>query len=390
MLNRFARKIAGIASSPVRKLATTTTTSEPVLPHVDFSLPAPDFNRHAFAGLAKAGGLIINNLEKSFSSSTGYLFEAYASFLRQSKGKKKPFFGTNDPTAYHGYYPAETFLLGTKGVDRFVIPRNSLGYTIHPLPDPVYAKFGMQEKSDELHETTAVIFQKMLGAMESGLDLPDNALRTLFRFPSAMSLIDRHLPVTQEKLQSWIPLKKLTKTDDGRIESFLAHQDLSAFTVLVYQNNRCQGFELNTSPKGTAPTFKPLGLKENNPYNLQLVVLAGTMVETLTNGKVKAPEHRVVIEPMKKDVPFYRTLYSTFFSPNPDVKELKPLLTSTERPNYPPISLKHYFDDHAKKYTADGEANAVNKLSQEELDRYPKECDIVREETLSGTVFRRR
>lgn len=361
-----------------------------VLPTVDFSLSESEFNKQTFNALRNKRGVVLNNFSTSFSSSTTHLFKAYGDFLHQPEDKKEIFKNKEDSSHRFGYYPYGNFLFGSKLCDRFFIFRDGSGNITHTLPTPICAKLSMQDAANEIHMTTEQILNKIISAMEYGFGLHGSQFKNLFNNHSTITVADRYLPITQEKLQSWTSLKKLTKTKDGRIEAFLPHKDLTTLSIHVYHNNNCQGLEVNLSPDINKKNFEPIGLKENDPYNIQAVIFIGSMMEVLTDSLLKAIEHHVIIQPMQQDIPFSRNALSTFFILDPMANPtLKPLLLSPDGPHFPSFPMASFIHEAGEIYYEEEKANSIQKLTQEELDLYPTENSIKCEETAVGSIYRR-
>jgi hypothetical protein len=375
----------------VRHLSTLVRNQTTVLPVINYSSQSTDFNQQAFAALKKQGGFILDQLEPGFSSSTAQLLRAYDDFLKQPDEIKNIFTGqVSNLQTLQGFYPYGNFIAGSKTCHRYLIIRDSAGNIANQLPVPYYVNISMQEAADQLHLFTDDILRRTLGALDYGFCL-QNKFINAFQGYGTVTVTDHYVPMTQEKLQDWALKGQLSKTEDGRIEAFVTHKDIVPLTFLTYYGNQCTGLELKTSQNQQDKTFKPLTLRRTDPYHLQAVVIAGRIMENLTDGMIEGMEHRVVIKPMEGGAPFQRRASNTFFILNPKKHQIiKPLVRSIHPSPVPAVSMSALISQFEAALAKTQRSKAIKELKPEELVPYPKENEIDQYETAHGTTYERR
>lgn len=354
-------------SIPVKRSQHSLSQNE-IFPVVDANLPAEVFNKTVFDALHANRGVVFRGVNKSFSSSTAKLFKAYNNFLAKPTENKEHYINKDQAITLQGFYPYPNFLAGSKVADRYFIKTDGEKYIDQALPASWYA--AMYRRNVSAHK----LLGKVLNAIDEGFNLPAKPFsKTLFSY-SNVSVLDAYLPITQEKLKDWASKSQLTKTEDGRIEAFVAHKDFVALTLLSYFNNDCEGLEINTSEDGLNKRFKPLSLPKNDDNQFYVIIMLGRMMELLSNDRLKAVEHRVVIEPMKKGELFQRMTANTFFTHA--AKQIFPLIPSLSDSSMPSMRTADYFSKGDTRFTKLNQERADRTLLPYELACYPTESDI--------------
>ncbi len=363
---------------------------QPVLPHIDFNLPTPEFNKQAFRALKNNGAFVLNNMGPAFTSSTRELFDTYDDFLGQDQAEKEKFRGKgSDLSVLEGYYPYGTFFAGRKVGNSYFITRKSNG-TSNILPPAYHLKVSMQQPVDQLFLSTQQIIAKTVDAVEYGLELNGEFKKVMQNF-GLLTIAEQFLPTTREKLKHWITEGKLTKTEDGKIETFLPHKDLHPLTVLIYRNNECVGLEVLSHDESGQKTFKEVSLPKSNPYDIQPVVISGAMMEILTDRLLPGLEHRVVTKPLKAGCEFSRYAYNSFVNLDPEANQvIQPIVRSRYATHISPAATATFFKTEGDLYIEQERKRAVKSLPKEELAQYPSEDDIETLDTPNGVAFKRR
>ncbi len=367
---------------------TTKTLSE-----IDFTQQPSQFGKQAVTALRKNSSFVLKNLGTSFSSAINHLFTAYDDFLKSADGEKQKFQGKGELSDQRGYFPYGSFFAGSKVCDRFFISSNSAGNIAQPLPSTSLAKVSMKEAADKTLITTQQVIAKIVNAIESEFNLGQGGFNTVFENYEMVTVLDRYLPVTQEKLNHWMKAGQLTKTSEGRIEAFLPHKDLMPLTILIYRNNNPLGLELNLPDESGKYSFTPIHLQSSD--EIQAVVILGKVMENLTDGLLQGAEHRVVFNPLKPGETFSRYSINSFAvldSSTEARKMIRPLLRSPTGPHFLPTPSATYYPTHGEIILENARKRALDKLPLEELMPYPKEDEIeIESETTShGVVYRRR
>ena len=356
------------------------------LAEVDYKLPHNEFNRQAFAGLKNKNGFILHNLPTDFSSAASNLFRAFDDFRASPPDVLTKFTGDHN---IRGYYPDGTFMFGSKIGPRKFLDRDKDRKLTHALPAPNYAKVSMQEADDQLTGYQDAILNKVVQAIESGFGLPAGQFTAAFQGFTTKTSLNHNTPVTQNKLRQWIAKNKLTLTEDGRIESFLGHEDLVPLSLLVYRNNEADGLEIEAKNSAGFLSYQPVKLNGEKQGGLRVVVILGRATEILTDGLLKGAPHRVVATPLKSGEQFSRDSLNVFFFVDPDLP-LQPRMTSPNGPKFQPIGMMDFYKKYSEIYTAAAEKAAIKELAAEKLKQFPMDDEITMEQTPAGPVYRRR
>jgi isopenicillin N synthase-like dioxygenase len=358
------------------------------LPEVEWS--STQFGVEAFTALKSKSGFIIKNLAfTKFSSSTVKALRAYENFLKQSPEEKNAFLG-KEGNSLQGFYPYGSFLQESKVSNRYYIRHDVQGKVTHPLPIPPNGRMGMKEATDQRYEVDVVILKKTLLAIEEGFGLKQNEFSRAFDGCYTIQVAEQYPPFTQETLQRLWQADKLTKTEDGRFEIFLTHKDVVPLTILSYRWNENPGFECNISRDPQKKEFKPLDLKSDSfSYNLEAVVVAGMLMENLTDGVITGLEHRVVATPMKPGKIFQREALNSFFFLNSHHSDIKPIVQSATGPHFFPVSTSDYTRQHGEKHLTYEKKHIVKELRSEDLTPYPTESEIQECEHRGGIAYKR-
>jgi isopenicillin N synthase-like dioxygenase len=355
------------------------------LAEVDYTLPYVEFNKQAFAGLKNKNGFVLHNLPQDFSTAARNLFGAFDDFRAAPPEVLAKF--TGDQTI-RGYYPDGTFLFGSKIGPRKFIDRDKEHKLTHVLPAPIRAKVSMQEADDKLAVYQDAILKKVMQAIESGFGLQAGQFSAAFEGYTTKTSLNHNTPVTQEKLKQWITKNKLTLTEDGRIESFLGHEDLVPLSLLIYRNNEPDGLEIESKNAAGVLSYQPVKLNGDKLGDLRIVVILGRATEILTDGVLKGAPHRVVGAPLKSGETFSRDSLNVFFFVDPNLP-LKPVMRSPNGPKFQPIGMMDFYKKYSEIYAAAAEKAAVKEISAEQLKQFPMDKEIVMEETPTGPVYRR-
>jgi hypothetical protein len=389
VLNRIRSALVKISSK--NRDFSSATTYKPALPVIDARSPIPQFNQQVFTALKSKGGFVLNNLGDKFSSTTIELFTAYQDFLQQPDAVKKPFLGLPNSTILKGFFPYKSFFAGGRCCDRFFINQTSAGFIGQALPSSTSA-VSMPEAVTGLGAFTQQIIARTISAMEIGLAIPHQVLSQIIQDHTLLTVVDSYLPVTQEKLIYWLQMGKLTKTADGRIEMFLPHKDLMPLSVLIYGDNQTHGLEVKTPDEDGKLSFKPLCLQSRSPYRIQAVVIAGLVMEHLTDGLVKGLEHRVVANPLPSGQRYKRQAINSFVIIDADLNPaLKPLVRAPDGPHYATVPMTTFYDTQVKEYY-EGEKTriATTQLTEADLAPFPMEDEIETINRPTGVSYRRR
>jgi isopenicillin N synthase-like dioxygenase len=369
-----------------QRLFSYKTSQHEALTEVDYTLPYTEFNKQAFAGLRNKNGFVLHNLPHDFSSAANNLFHAFDDFRASPPSVLASFTGDQN---IKGYYPDGSFLFGSKIGPRKFLDRDKAHQLTHELPKPIRAKVSMQEADDKLAIYNDAILKKVMQAIESGFNLPAGQFSAAFEGYTTKTSLNHNTPVTQNKLKQWITKNKLTLTEDGRIESFLSHEDLVPLSLLIYRNNEPDGLEIESKNASGVLSYQPVKLNGEKQDDLRIVVILGRATEILTDGLLKGAPHRVVATPLKSGEAFSRDSLNVFFFVDPNLP-LQPRVTSPNGPKFQPIGMMEFYKKYSEIYAAAAEKAAVKELSAKQLSQFPTDDEIVMEETPKGPVYRRR
>jgi hypothetical protein len=356
------------------------------LAELDYRLPPSDFNHQAFAALKHKSGFVLSNLPPEFSMAANNLLSAFDDFRAQPEEAIAKYAADG---SFNGHHKDGSFLFGSKIGPRFFIGRDKEQKISHSLPMPLKAKVGMKEADDKLSGYTDEILKKVIAAMESGFGLPKGQFSAVFQGYDTKTSLNHNTPITQNKLQQWIAKNKLTLTEDGRVESFLAHQDLVPLSILIYRNNETNGLELEYPDKVGVRTFHPVKLNGEKQGGMRAIVILGRPSEILTDGLMQGSPHRVVGTPLKSGEIFSRDSINIFVFVDPNLL-LKPVLTSPGGPKFAPISMPEFYTSYSKSYMEAADKAAVHELPASVMNAFPKDEDVQVVQTQNGPGYRRR
>jgi isopenicillin N synthase-like dioxygenase len=234
----------------------------------------------------------------------------------------------------------------------------------------------MQEADEKIVGYAHDIANKVIAAIENGLNL-NGQLTELLKDKETFVSLNHYVPVTQNKLKRCLENHKLTVTEDGRIESFLAHQDLNPLSILIYRDNETNGLEVEFKSTEGMKKFHPVKLNGDKikDGSLQPIVLVGRMTELLTDGVLKGAPHRVVATPLASGETFKRDAISIFININPE-RTLKPLLQSKDGPHFEAIKTSDYFMKFSASYTKAAHETSIKELSESALKPFPTDDEI--------------
>ena len=361
--------------------------SSETLAEIDDALTPTSFSKAAFAALKSKNGFVLNNINGEFAAAGNDMFRAFDDFRAQPADTIAKF--SANSKNMNGYYPDGSHLFGSRiGPSMFAnIDKNKM--VSHPLPEPVEAKVGMKEAAQTFAGHVDIVLAKVVTALETGLGLSPGKLSAVFQDHETKLSLNHSLPVTQEKLNDWMNIDKLTLTEDGRVEAFLAHQDLVPLSVLIYDDNETNGLEVEFADANGMRTYHPVKLNgEKQKQGVHAVVILGRAMENLTDGLLHGAPHRVVAEPLESGKLFKRTSLNAFVFIGPDLA-LQPVLTAPDGPHFASMSMQQFFTEHSKIYAEAAQQAAVKELPAEVLGAFPKDAEIVQVQTQTGPAYRR-
>lgn len=347
------------------------------------------FKQLAFKALQQQSCFVVSHLNTLFpKNGIANLFLAYDDFLRQTPEEQKPYQSQGTLTEPAGFHPYGSFFAGSRACHRFCISRDAAGQVICPLPPTKHTLVSMHEAADQLNVLLQTIVQKTIDAIEYGLGLTNNQLNNFFKHYQLSTVLDSYLPVTQEKLLTWLPQQQITKTDDGRIETFIPHKDFMPLSILFYRENNCDGLEIKIPGKNRHKEFHTIQLDNSNREDVKALVLSGKVLENLTDNILSGAEHRVVLEPLQKNGFFRRNAINNFIILNTTtVPMIAPIVKAIDGPHYLPVPTETYFAEQSYALINRCKEKALKELSQTELAVYPREEDIYIEDSADGFIY---
>jgi len=204
---------------------------------------------------------------------------------------------------------------------------------------------GFREAVETYYACCADVCEELLDAVALSLDIEPEAFRSLFEGGHTSYLRLNAYPATKNRhVDSNVDLdiERLSRNEEDDAETPLdeldgprlgvnRHFDAGVLTLL-YQDPAVSSLQVNVNAHndGAPPHWIDVSPVEN-----ALTVNVGDMLQVLSNGKYRAPEHRVLASPpgvSRVSAPF-------FYNPAYDA-EMRPLQSDT--PRYSPFSWGYF------------------------------------------------
>ena len=204
---------------------------------------------------------------------------------------------------------------------------------------------GFREAIEEYYACCADVCEELLDAVALSLDIEPEAFRSLFEGGHTSYLrLNAYPATTNRHVQNDVDLdiERLSRNEEDDAETPLdeldgprlgvnRHFDAGVLTLL-YQDPAVSSLQVNVNAHtdGAPPHWIDV-----SPVEDALTVNVGDMLQVLSNGKYRAPEHRVLASPpgvSRVSAPF-------FYNPAYDA-EMRPL--QTDAPRYSPFSWGYF------------------------------------------------
>lgn len=350
------------------------------LQEIDAGLSVDVFNQQAYSALKKHGGFVLTNLDKAFTEGVERSFSEYDTFRKNPISTLKKFYGVASFPA--GYYPDGSYMHGSKVGPRYFINSDATGKPLHH----VYPT--LQAAALSLVPFRKKIIAMTVAAMQSGLNPKSTNFSGMLEGYTTIMGMHHYQPITQEKLRRWNEHRQVTKTEDGRIEAFLGHADLSVMSVLIYRENCAAGLEVELKNEVGDYRFYPVNIDKNKSFGLRAVIILGRMSETLTNGLLKGVSHRVIAEPMAVNATSSRDAINFFIYVGRN-KTLQPIVPVEASAQHCPTTVEAFLASWVETYLNDAKTYA-STISDADLKPFPKEQDLESREEQSGRIVYKR
>lgn len=349
------------------------------MPLNSININDPQFQEKLARELQNNRGVVLEGLDTAFSQNVENVFLAFDAFRDQPAESKAAFRG--QANQFHGYYPQKAYQYGGKTTERFFISRDINKNLPMPLPASPKLAVSFDQATQQLTDDISRISAAIVTAIEMGLGIEKDKLKRLLT-PSSLIAMSHYLPTTQELLSAMVQDKQLNLTKDNEIKTFEEHKDLSLFSMLIYRQNRADGLRVKLPGAEGKKRFEEVSL--NQRTNIQIVILVGSMLQRLTEKKLKGLKHTVATKPLAVGEVFSRECISVFMSHDPKL-DLYPLLGSNQSQA---INFQAMFDEGKKKYNLFTQQTALQALPPQAA-KFPSEKEIHAEKTEHGTVYRR-
>ena len=204
---------------------------------------------------------------------------------------------------------------------------------------------GFREAIEEYYACCADVCEELLDAVALSLDIAPEAFRSLFEGGHTSYLRLNAYPATKNRHtlpDVDLDIARLSRNEEDDAETPLdelagprlgvnRHFDAGVLTLL-YQDPAVSSLQVNVNAHndGAPPHWIDV-----SPVEDALTVNVGDMLQVLSNGKYRAPEHRVLASPpgvSRVSAPF-------FYNPAYDA-EMRPLCS--DEPRYSPFSWGHF------------------------------------------------
>lgn len=330
---------------------------KPQLPIIDYT--EPKFATHSLDALKKYGAFILENVPK-ISTDAAKLLNEFDDLSNQSENVIDVFRAGSDLYDFAGFHPYDQHWAGRRFSECYGLVGNSERKITQRLPTQNFRHAAVNFLGTA-HEVT----DKVLAVIGDGFNM-GNEWKDYFHDYTMLGIADSYVPPTQEKIKGLQSRSKLVMSDN-RLEAFDPHCDLNPLTFIAYSNNDCSGLEMELPNKFGNLSYEPIVLPEVDSDKLTPLVLLGSPIEILTGGQLRAPKHRVVLEPMQSGETFSRRLASAFT-----------LFGSNSKGPQPPAPSKTYDSDTQNKYEhiENERKEKVRDLPINFLNRFPREEEI--------------
>ena len=203
---------------------------------------------------------------------------------------------------------------------------------------------GFREAIEEYYACCAHVCEELLDAVALSLDIEPEAFRSLFEGGHTSYLRLNAYPATKNRHvlnDVDLDIERLSRNEEDDAETPLdeldgprlgvnRHFDAGVLTLL-YQDPAVSSLQVNVNAHNNGPPH----WIDVSPVQDALTVNVGDMLQVLSNGKYRAPEHRVLASPpgvSRVSAPF-------FYNPAYDA-EMRPL--QTDAPRYSPFSWGYF------------------------------------------------
>jgi hypothetical protein len=335
---------------------------KPQLPIIDYN--DTEFTTHSFNALHKYGAFILKNVPK-IATDASLLLKEFNKLTAQPEDNIKPFLAGSDVLDIAGYHPQEQHWAGRRFSPCYGLVSDSEGKISQP-----FATHDFRQATIGFMETARHLSEKVLNAIGTELNM-QKELSGYLQGYSVLGVVDSYVPPTQEKIAALD--NKLIMGTDNYLEVFEPHRDATPLAISTYDNNDCNGLEMQLPDESGNLAYVPITLPKAEANQVSLLILAGEPLEALTDGQLRAPKHRVVLEPMKSGEKFNRRLVSAFTMFGPNNK----------------FSSNEYFNDKYKNMKQDSEEKS-QAISAELLEQFPTEADIEVQVSSKGPIYTRR
>lgn len=354
------------------------------------SLPLLDYNdanfsANSFDALKKYGALILTNVPK-ISEESALLFQSYDKYWLLPKGNIDEFRAGNTISDLTGFHSPEFHWGGRRFSGCYGILSNGKGDVAQPLPTENFKNAAV-----DFLNSARKISDKVLSAIGEGFQL-GSEWSTYFIDHPTLGIADSYVPPTQEKIQDLHSQGQITLTKDDSLIAFAPHHDVTPVTVLVYHNNDSSGLEMKIPDSTGKLKYEKITLPETEPGQVTPLVLVGSPMQELTAGQIRAPKHRVVIDPLQSGEYFSRKLASAFTLFGPNSTKPKPLVSSPSTEKFPTkeFDVTAYYEDKYDEVNKE-RIKKSRDLLPGFLARFPQEAEIEQVNSFSeGIKYQRR
>jgi isopenicillin N synthase-like dioxygenase len=275
-------------------------------------------------------------VDLDLSIDTAQIFHTSKTFFDLEESEKSAYatqsYVPNNPNAYRGYFPvipnSDTFKEGFEFGWRNFTPTKPN----HPLHEasvfPHSLSMNWQSDAQAYFEDMLTLGNKLLNAYEIGLGLNEGRLTSLFSNSMSTLRFIRYPERTETA-----SISEILEQQGELTFSTPSHADSGILTLLLQDNT---GGLQALSAEGNWLDIEPI------PNTL--VMNLGALLETLTDGAVKATQHRVISPTQERySIPF-------FFEPSPDAIMTPVLGDGDNDGEKNPLSYEEYLVEQMKPF----------------------------------------
>jgi isopenicillin N synthase-like dioxygenase len=233
-------------------------------------------------------GMVVFYGDEDFSRSANLLFAEFAAFLKHSPEHKQQYSWPN-PNTPSGYTKEVKF--GAISGEKYFLLDTLIKAGIQPYPKDSSGNVVIVNpylSLDAEFRKLCSSLQKSLFTQLGATQFEQAEIDRAFDSSDVLGKLHQYQAMTRSELEKMKAEGNLIVSHDGAVVSFPAHKDSGLYTFLIYRNNNLDGLQVKINGEFHNVHLPSLG------DGVGIVVMAGRLLEEVSQGQQKALEHRVV------------------------------------------------------------------------------------------------